>query len=185
MGGRGGNSGGRGPGRGMGPGRGGRPPGGRGRRLGKEMGGAQHSGQVPRGMPWGPSADTGPITPASPADARRNKSDAIKTSMGFPNAAGERSASLPDMKEGSVRRKNLQRVAVIDLELCRGCGVCASFCPENAFVFINSNPMIRPGKCTGCGLCIDQCPSGAIALMEAKIAAWTGREGRATGLWEK
>jgi len=171
MGGRGGSRGGHGQGKGLGYGQRWRPPGGRGRRLGKEMGGMQPSGRALRRMPLAPSADTRPTPPALPGDARRNKSDAIEIPTESLNAVQKRSASLQGREKDSARRESPRRVAGIDMELCGGCGICASFCPENAFVFINRNPRIRPEKCTGCGLCIDRCPNGAIALMESQTAA--------------
>ena len=60
----------------------------------------------------------------------------------------------------------------IDIEICKGCGLCIAACPEdllklsrefntrgNQFAQLNEN-----GVCTGCGLCALMCPDCAIKV---------------------
>ncbi len=57
--------------------------------------------------------------------------------------------------------------AVVDLERCRGCGVCEDICgyhapriaPDQKYGLVSSIDLLA---CKGCGTCITACPSGAI-----------------------
>lgn len=58
-------------------------------------------------------------------------------------------------------------VAVVDPELCRGCGDCASICDFQAPALVETEAgvfaaEINPSLCKGCGTCASWCPSGAI-----------------------
>jgi NAD-dependent dihydropyrimidine dehydrogenase PreA subunit len=52
--------------------------------------------------------------------------------------------------------------AVINIEECINCGVCADRCQAGA-VEMKEYPVIT--DCIGCGLCVSTCPSGAIKLV--------------------
>ncbi|HDH28342.1 MAG TPA: 4Fe-4S dicluster domain-containing protein, partial [Euryarchaeota archaeon] len=45
---------------------------------------------------------------------------------------------------------------VIYRELCSGCGLCVSACPEDVIGFTEYPKLI--GKCTNCGYCLMVCP---------------------------
>ena len=61
----------------------------------------------------------------------------------------------------------------VDEELCKGCLICASFCPKNV---ISSSDKINAsgylvvafndgnGECTGCAICALVCPDVAIEV---------------------
>jgi heterodisulfide reductase subunit A len=58
-------------------------------------------------------------------------------------------------------------VAVVDPELCRGCGDCVDICDFQAPSLTEHDPgvfaaEINPSLCKGCGTCASWCPSGAI-----------------------
>jgi len=57
-------------------------------------------------------------------------------------------------------------LAVVDFELCTGCGVCADTCGFSAIRMENQRPVVQPAQCTGCGACVNQCPKNAITLRE-------------------
>jgi ferredoxin len=73
-------------------------------------------------------------------------------------------------EEESIDTERERRIAVVDLERCAGCGVCAETCPEGA-ITVENIAMIDSQKCTGCGWCIDECPTEAIALTGLHDAA--------------
>ncbi|NMB40718.1 MAG: 4Fe-4S binding protein [Firmicutes bacterium] len=53
--------------------------------------------------------------------------------------------------------------AVVDAELCTGCGSCADVCPTEA-ITVNDVAVVDPEECTDCGSCVDECPEEAIEL---------------------
>jgi len=58
-----------------------------------------------------------------------------------------------------------KRVAVINTDVCRKCGLCVEACPLGA---IKGRPRVLPevdeGLCIGCGMCVEACPFNAIRL---------------------
>ena len=70
---------------------------------------------------------------------------------------------------------------VIDMELCRGCGLCVRDCPafaleleresEEKFRLIHYHD-----RCAYCGQCQDSCPYGAIHLTSEFVPGATDRE---------
>ena len=58
--------------------------------------------------------------------------------------------------------------AVIDPELCQGCGICKSKCRFDAISFLHGYS-IDQFACEGCGICAEICPAVAITL-EPSIA---------------
>jgi 2-oxoglutarate ferredoxin oxidoreductase subunit delta len=76
----------------------------------------------------------------------------------------------PKMRTGRSFR------AVVDIERCKGCGLCLTVCPRNSlsaagkinrkgirYVYLED-----PEACTGCGLCALICPDCAIEIKEIK-----------------
>jgi Pyruvate/2-oxoacid:ferredoxin oxidoreductase delta subunit len=62
-------------------------------------------------------------------------------------------------------------VAMIDYDLCNGCGICAQRCQFGAIKMEHSKwdgpkANIDMFRCFGCGLCETGCPRGAIKLVE-------------------
>jgi len=58
------------------------------------------------------------------------------------------------------------RRAIVNRELCRGCGDCESICYyRRVRVDKKGRAHIRRG-CSGCAMCRDICPSGAIIMIE-------------------
>lgn len=78
----------------------------------------------------------------------------------LPIALGAREAVARPFAGGAV--------AVIDQDVCRGCGACARVCRFDAIVSgrSGSRPTLTVDAfaCEGCGACVEQCPDGAISM---------------------
>ncbi len=54
---------------------------------------------------------------------------------------------------------------VIDHEKCVACGLCVSYCPEQAIESRDDRkPVIDYRFCKGCGVCANECPQKAIEM---------------------
>jgi electron transport complex protein RnfB len=56
--------------------------------------------------------------------------------------------------------------AVIDPELCVGCGTCVDRCQMDAVQIDGESASVLRKRCIGCGLCVTTCPQEAIRLQE-------------------
>jgi heterodisulfide reductase subunit A2 len=59
------------------------------------------------------------------------------------------------------------QVAASDEDVCIGCGVCETICPQGAVTLssgADAHAIVDPNICRGCGICAADCPSGAIQL---------------------
>ena len=59
-------------------------------------------------------------------------------------------------------------VALMDYDLCNGCGICVQRCQFGAIKFevTMEKTNIDQMKCFGCGLCETACPRKAISLID-------------------
>ena len=62
-------------------------------------------------------------------------------------------------------KSTIQLRAVVDTQICTGCGICQDICPMTA-ISVDTVAKVDILKCTGCGLCTTECPRGAITLQE-------------------
>ena len=60
---------------------------------------------------------------------------------------------------------------VINMERCKGCGLCITVCPKHGITFAaesNQNgyfpAQVKDGVCTGCTRCAIVCPEGIIEV---------------------
>lgn len=64
---------------------------------------------------------------------------------------------------------NKNKKLVLNAKWCKGCGVCAAFCPRGVLALNGDKITIKePEKCILCGLCELRCPDYAIYLEEAE-----------------
>ena len=57
---------------------------------------------------------------------------------------------------------------VINTEWCKGCGICAAFCPKNVLSVKDKVVIEDITKCILCGQCEQRCPDYAIYIEEVK-----------------
>jgi MinD superfamily P-loop ATPase len=69
-------------------------------------------------------------------------------------------------------------VAVIDPQLCQGCGVCEQICRFDAVLFTMDGYTIDPIACDGCAACAYQCPEEAIQMEPQLAGRWYHSESR-------
>ena len=55
---------------------------------------------------------------------------------------------------------------VIETGWCKGCGICAAFCPGQVLEILNEKVVVKkPEECVFCGQCELRCPDYAIYLV--------------------
>jgi ferredoxin len=55
-------------------------------------------------------------------------------------------------------------VISIDIDICRGCGICEKNCPVGAIAVVNKKAIIDQGRCVGCGVCVRLCNFHSLEL---------------------
>jgi 2-oxoglutarate ferredoxin oxidoreductase subunit delta len=62
-----------------------------------------------------------------------------------------------------------KRVLKIDLAWCKGCGICAAFCPKGALEIADGKARLKADNaCILCGQCELRCPDYAIYLQQTE-----------------
>jgi electron transport complex protein RnfB len=56
--------------------------------------------------------------------------------------------------------------AVVDPELCKGCGLCVTRCQMDARTIVNGKAVIDLDRCIGCGNCVANCKAKASQLQK-------------------
>ena len=56
----------------------------------------------------------------------------------------------------------MEKRLVINTAWCKGCGICAAFCPKGALEIVGEKVRLIEGKCILCGQCETRCPDYAI-----------------------
>ena len=85
-----------------------------------------------------------------------------------------------------VRSKKTKDIADIDIyrAWCKGCGICAAFCPTGAVAMDETGrPYVKDaGACVNCGWCELRCPDFAITVRKkAKAGKKPERENEKEG----
>ena len=64
---------------------------------------------------------------------------------------------------------NVNKKLVINTKWCKGCGVCAAFCPKGVLALKGEKiQAVNPDACIKCGMCEKRCPDYAIYLEEVE-----------------
>jgi MinD superfamily P-loop ATPase len=70
------------------------------------------------------------------------------------------------------------QVAIIDQEVCLGCGICRDVCRFEAVSVDDGLYDVDPIACEGCAVCFYQCPEEAIRMEEQLAGHWFRSESR-------
>jgi Pyruvate/2-oxoacid:ferredoxin oxidoreductase delta subunit len=73
-------------------------------------------------------------------------------------------AAIQSHRSGNPMLASSGYQAVVDADLCIGCGVCESYCQFQAIHVTNGLNQIQAETCMGCGICVSKCPQEAIHL---------------------
>lgn len=58
----------------------------------------------------------------------------------------------------------------INKSWCKGCGICAAFCPKNVLTIVGGKAEIGDeNECLRCGICENLCPDFAVYLIEEEV----------------
>ena len=58
---------------------------------------------------------------------------------------------------------------VIEERWCKGCGICAAFCPKQVLEIVKEKVTLKnPEQCIACSLCEMRCPDYAIYLVNVE-----------------
>ncbi|RLG43430.1 MAG: disulfide reductase [Thermoproteota archaeon] len=78
------------------------------------------------------------------------------------HASGAAAKAVAFLSKGYVMREPL--IAVVDEEICSGCGNCEEACSYQAIKVVDRKARVDESLCEGCGSCTAACPSGAVQL---------------------
>ena len=57
---------------------------------------------------------------------------------------------------------------IVNTQWCKGCGICAAFCPKNVLIVKEKVIIEDSTKCIFCGQCEQRCPDYAIYIKECE-----------------
>ena len=68
----------------------------------------------------------------------------------------------PEYETGSWRSLK----PVVDDKKCTRCLICWIYCPDASIMYEDDKIRIDYGHCKGCGICANECPQNAISMVE-------------------
>ena len=99
--------------------------------------------------------------------------DQESTASGKKNGGQIEPSAAPsekDVQSPEAPEQGLKKEYVVDIfrDWCKGCGICAAFCPRGCIKMNEAGePVVVDAKrCTGCGWCELHCPDFAICVKE-------------------
>ena len=69
------------------------------------------------------------------------------------------------------KKKGLAKVTIYP-DWCKGCGICAAFCPAGVFELRadGKTHVVREAECVNCGFCELHCPDFAVSVTPKEIS---------------
>lgn len=77
---------------------------------------------------------------------------------------------MADAKSVKVLSKNKYKI-LVNLEWCKGCGICISFCPKSVLIAEGLDQKVHVADeslCIGCKMCQVHCPDFAIEVVPSE-----------------
>lgn len=63
----------------------------------------------------------------------------------------------------------MEKILVLKTDRCKGCGICAAFCPKEALDIVQGKVSLKENnQCILCGLCEERCPDYAIFISDSE-----------------
>ncbi len=87
------------------------------------------------------------------------------------NSYEETAESRSPEEVKGARQPRKKATAVVTVDLCTGCGICATVCPTSCISIVESElnfngvSYIDRQRCTGCNICVIDCPWFAIEMI--------------------
>ena len=83
----------------------------------------------------------------------------IQDTVSQASGAASRAATILSQEELEID----PLVAMVDPEICTGCGICVEVCPYEARILNEKTKIaeVNEALCMGCGACVVACPSNA------------------------
>ncbi len=82
-------------------------------------------------------------------------------------AKGAAASALAMLSAGKVILQPYS--AIVDEDLCAGCGCCEASCPYSAVKVVDNRAQVTEESCKGCGTCAAACPNNAISMQHFTI----------------
>ncbi len=110
----------------------------------------------------------------------------LRESLAQASAASARAATI--LSKNGLESEGI--IAMVNEELCDGCGICAPICDYKAIEIIDDPKhsgkklaRLNEGLCKGCGACVGACPAGAMEQKGFKSAQLTAMIDTALEEW--
>ena len=84
--------------------------------------------------------------------------------------ASEEQPAPVEPEGGSGKKKRYKMLITVNPAYCKGCGICAAFCPEEVFEMRGELAVVvRPENCRYCLDCEMRCPDFAVSVERIRL----------------
>lgn len=76
-----------------------------------------------------------------------------------------------EVLDWTLEQARREALRCYDCGICNSCGNCWTFCPDVSILWINGKPVVDLDHCKGCGICAMECPRGVITMVDETLFA--------------